>query len=160
MKKLLVLGAIVLVSVVKLSAQEQAAKVNPLGILFGVANAGFEFSTNETQSLTISALYYDIAGASGIGAGAEYRFYFSSGEALRGWHAGPGVGYLSLGDGFDNNAGFFNVGGEVGHQWIFGEHFLVDVFATASFVTGGSDDLLVSVDGLVVGLGASIGYAW
>ncbi len=142
------------------NAQEQAIKANPIGLAFGVANAGYEFSTNEKQTLTVSGLYYNISDVSGFGAGVEYRFYFSSGEALRGWHAGPSVGYFSLEDDFNNSAGFLSLGGEVGHQWIFGEHFALDVFAGLGFVSGSSDDLSVSVSSTAVALGVSIGYAW
>lgn len=140
--------------------QEQAIKANPIGLAFGVANAGYEFSTNDAQTATISALYYNISDVSGFGIGGEYRFYFSSGEALRSWHAGPSIGYFNLSDDFDNSSGFFSIGGEAGHQWIFGEHFLLDVFAGLSFIAGDSDSLSVTVDSLGVGLGVSIGYAW
>jgi len=97
---------------------------------------------------------------SGFGPGAEYRFYFSSGEALKGWHAGPSLGYFSLSDDFNNSAGFFSLGGEVGHQWLLGEHFLIDLFAGLGYVTGSSDDLAVIVSSTAVSLGFSIGYAW
>ncbi|MEZ4797312.1 MAG: DUF3575 domain-containing protein [Flavobacteriaceae bacterium] len=159
MKKLLFVAAIVAFTL-STNAQEQAIKANPIGLAFGVANAGFEFSTSDAQTLTVSGLYYNISDVSGFGAGAEYRFYFSSDEALRGWHAGPSVGYFSLEDDFDNSAGFFSIGGEAGHQWIFGEHFLLDVFAGLGFVTGSSDDLAVSVNSAAVSIGVSIGYAW
>ncbi len=141
------------------NAQESAVKVNPIGLAFGIANAGYEFSINDTQTVTISALYYDVSGVSGFGVGGEYRFYFSD-EALRGWHAGPTAGFFSLeGSGLfsDTTATIFTIGGEVGHQWIIGEHFLVDTFLGIGFVSGGGD---LSVDGTVIGLGVSFGYAW
>ncbi len=140
------------------SAQEQAIKVNPIGIAFGVANAGYEFSVNDSQSLTVSGLYYNISDISGFGLGADYRFYFSSKEALRGWHAGPTAGYFSLSDDFDNSAGFFNIGGAVGHQWILKEHFVIDTFASVGFLTGSSDSFTVS--STAIGIGVSLGYAW
>jgi hypothetical protein len=160
MKKLFLCVAIATFAMSNLTAQEQAIKVNPLGLAFGIANAGYEFSTNETQTLTIAGLYYNISDLSGLGAGLEYRFYFSSGEALRGWHAGPSVGYFSLEDNVNNSAGFFSIGGEAGHQWIFGEHFALDVFAGLGYVAGNSDDLAVSLNAAAVSLGVSLGYAW
>ena len=159
MKKLF-LTLIAFVLFCSANAQENAIKANPIGLAFGVANAGYEFAVNDTQTLTISGLYYNISDVSGFGAGAEYRFYFSSDEALRGWHAGPSAGYFSLSDDYDNSAGFFSIGGEAGHQWIFGEHFVLDVFAGLGFVTGSSDDLAVSVNSTAVSLGVAIGYAW
>ncbi len=142
------------------SAQEQAVKANPIGIAFGVANAGYEFSIKDSQTLTLSALYYNISDISGFGVGAEYRFYFSSNEALRGWHAGPSVGYFSLSDDFDNSAGFFSIAGEVGHQWILKEHFLIDTFAGIGLITGSSDGLTTSVSSTSISIGVSLGYAW
>ncbi len=160
MKKPLLLVLFALLFVGTSIAQDQAIKANPIGLAFGVANAGYEFTTKDAQTLTISGLYYNISDVSGFGAGAEYRFYFSSNQALRGWHAGPSIGYFGLSDDFDNSAGFLSIGGEVGHQWIFGEHFLVDVFAGLSFVSGSSDDFAVTVNSTAVGIGVSLGYAW
>jgi len=137
--------------------QSSAVKVNPVGLAFGVANAGYEFSTSDSQSATISGLYYDVSGISGFGVGAEYRFYFG-GEALKGWHAGPSLGYLSLEDDFNTSASVFSFGGEVGHQWVWNSGFLVDVFAGLGFATGG--DNLNGLDSTTIGIGVSLGYAW
>lgn len=155
MKKLVFIITLVL-SVTLSQAQENVIKVNPLGIVFGIANAGYEFSINETQSLTIGALYYNNSGIDGIGGGLEYRFYFD--EVLQRWHAGPTVGYFSLKDDFDNSAGVFNIGVEGGHQWIIGEHFVVDVFANLSYVIGESD--VLNFNATTIGIGVSLGYAW
>ena len=156
MKKIIILGMLLLsVSITK--AQTKAIKANPLGLAFGIANAGFEFSTTESQSLTISGIYFDVLDISGYGLGAEYRFYFD-GEAISGWHAGPSLGYLFLEDGFDNSGSIFSIGGEVRHQWIFGEHFLLDLFVGYGFVTGGDD--LEGLDATAGSVGLSLGYAW
>ena len=142
------------------NAQEQAIKANPVGLVFGIANVGYEFSINDNETLTIAGLYYNISDVSGFGAGLEYRRYFSTDDALRGWHAGPSAGYYSLEDNFDNSGGLLIVGAEAGHQWIFGEHFVLDVFAGLSFVTARSDNRAITVNNTSIGLGVSIGYAW
>ena len=139
------------------SAQSSAVKVNPLGLAFGVANAGYEFTTTNNQTAMVSGLYYDVSGISGFGAGAEYRFYFG-GEALKGWHAGPSLGYLSLEDDFNTSASVFTIGGEAGHQWVWDSGFLIDVFAGLGYVTGG--DTLAGLNSTSIGLGFSLGYAW
>jgi len=159
MKKLLLITVAVF-SFSLASAQEQAIKANPIGLAFGIANAGYEFTVNAPQTLTVSGIYYNISSLSGFGLGAEYRFYFSSKEALRGWHAGPTAGYISLSDDFDNSAGFFTIGGEIGHQWILNEHFLIDTFAGVGFVSGSSNGLTSSVSSTAISLGVSLGYAW
>ncbi|WP_296637633.1 DUF3575 domain-containing protein [Polaribacter sp.] len=140
------------------SAQTNAIKVNPLGLAFGVANAGYEFTTSDSQTATISGIYYGVPGIKGFGVGAEYRFYFSTKEALKGWHAGPSVGYFSLEDDFNTSASVFSIGGEAGHQWVWDSGFLVDVFAGLGFVTGG--DTLSGLNTTSAAIGVSIGYAW
>jgi len=157
MKKLFI-AAIAVLSFTFSQAQTNVVKVNPVGIAFGIANAGYEFAVNDGQSLTISGLYYDRSSIKGFGAGAEYRFYFD-GEAIKGWHAGPNVGYFSLEDDFNNSGSVFNLGGEVGHQWIFGEHFALDVFASVGFAASKSNNL-TGLNSTTVGLGVSLGYAW
>ena len=159
MKKLLLCIALTIFGLINVNSQEQVIKANPIGLAFGVANVGYEFSTNESQTLTIAGVYYNISDVTGFGGGLEYRFYFAK-PALKGWHAGPSVAYLSLEDDYDNSAGFFTIGGEIGHQWIFGEHFALDVFAGLVYITGNSDDLAVSIDSVAPSLGVSIGYAW
>jgi hypothetical protein len=156
MKKILIF-LFVLSSMGAIQAQSGVFKVNPLGLAFGVANAGYEFETKEGQSTSISALYYNVSDISGFGIGAEHRFYFD-GESLRGWHAGPSVGYLNLTDDSDTRASAFSIGAEVGHQWIFDSGFAVDVFGGIGFVVGGSE--LSGFNSTAVGIGVSLGYAW
>jgi len=43
MKKLFLFSAILFFGFTSINAQEQAIKANPLGLAFGVANAGLEF---------------------------------------------------------------------------------------------------------------------
>lgn len=157
MRKNFILLAIFSILAFTTNAQSKAVKANPLGLLFGIGNAGFEFTTTDSQSLSFSGLYFNVLDITGAGAGAEYRFYFD-GEAITGWHAGPTLGFFSLSDDFDTSATLFSIGGEVGHQWVFGEHFLLDVFATLGTSVGG--DELSGLDFSSAGFGVSIGYAW
>lgn len=156
MKKILIL-AIALFSFSAINAQSSVIKANPLGLAVGVANAGYEFSMGEKNSLTIAGTYYNVSDISGIGAGVEYRWYFGE-ENLKGWHAGPSIGFFSLEDNFNTTATVFSIGGEGGHQWIFDNNFVVDVFAGISAVNGG--DKLSGLKGTALGIGVSLGYAW
>lgn len=156
MKKVLLVIAMVAFGFTA-NAQENVIKANPLGLAFGIANAGYEFTTTDSQSLTVSGVYYDVLGISGIGAGVEYRFYFD-GTAIEGWHAGPSLGYLSLEDASKTSASVFSIGGEVGHQWIFGDHFALDLFAGLGYTAGGDD--LSGLKSFGASLGLSVGYAW
>ncbi|MBT3546484.1 MAG: DUF3575 domain-containing protein [Flavobacterium sp.] len=139
------------------SSQSSAIKANPLGLAFGIANVGYEFSTTDSQSMTISGLYFDILDIKGVGAGLEYRFYFDK-EAITGWHAGPSIGYFKLEDIFDVSASVFSIGAEIGHQWVFGEHFLLDIFGGYGFNSGGDD--LSGFNTTTGTAGLSLGYAW
>ena len=156
MKKLLVLSVLCFTFHMA-SGQTNAVKANPIGLAFGIANAGYEFTTTDSQSLTISGLYFNISDITGIGAGAAYRYYFDE-EAITGWHAGPSVGFFSLEDDFNTTATVFSFGGEVGHQWVFDSGFLVDVFGGLAYAAGGDD--LSGFDAAAISLGVSIGYAW
>ena len=156
MKKILVIGMLFF-AFTTTKAQSNIIKANPLGLAFGIANAGYEFATTETQTITVSGIYFNVLDIKGVGVGLEYRFYFG-GEALRGWHAGPSMGYFSLEDDFNTSASVFSVGGEVGHQWIIGDHFAVDVFAGLGYVTGG--DELSGFNSTAFALGVALGYAW
>lgn len=156
MKKVFLI-ALALCSFSAINAQSNVFKVNPIGLAFGVANAGFEFKTKEDQSTMISAIYYNVSDISGVGIGAEHRFYFD-GEALKGWHAGPSIGYLNLKDDFDDNANAFSIGAEAGHQWVFDSGFAIDAFAGLGFVVGGGD--LSGFNSTSIGIGVALGYAW
>jgi len=156
MKKLFFTAIIAVFTMTSLSAQTQAVKINPIGAAFGLGNLGYEFSTNDSQSLTVSALYFKVGDFSGLGAGLEYKFYFE-GEAITGWYAAPVGGFLSIKSN-NEKASIFTAGGEAGHQWVFGEHFALDVNAGYSAFFGG--DNLSGFNGGGFTLGVAIGYAW
>jgi hypothetical protein len=156
MKKILFLAVFLLTFNIS-NAQTKAIKANPIGLAFGIANVGFEFATAESQSATIAGVYFDVLDIKGAGLGAEYRFYFD-GEAIEGWHAGPSIGFLSLSDDYDVSASVFTIGGEIGHQWILGSNFALDVFAGYGYILGGDD--LNGLESSSTSFGVSIGYAW
>ena len=156
MKRILILGMLLFAFNIT-NAQTNIVKANPLGLAFGIANAGYEFATTDSQTATISGIYFNILDIAGVGAGLEYRFYFG-GEALKGWHAGPTVGYFSLEDDFNNSASVFSAGGEAGYQWIFGKHFALDLFAGYAAILGGDD--LSGFNDSATSLGVNLGYAW
>ena len=83
-----ILLAIIFISCLKINAQTRIIKANPLGLAFGLANLGIEFSgKSRNQSTTISALHYSKSDKKGFVIGFEHRFYFSSNENLKGFHA-------------------------------------------------------------------------
>lgn len=137
----------------KINAQTKIIKANPVGLVFGIANLGVEFSGRKNQSTSIYALYYSKSDTEGFGIGLEQRFYFNSNE-LKGFHAGPSIGYLKLNDNYNDNFDVFSVGGEIGHQWFINESFTIDIFSGVGFLV---DNIGLN---LSLGLGLSLGYAW
>ncbi|NJN50281.1 MAG: DUF3575 domain-containing protein [Polaribacter sp.] len=140
-----------------LSAQTNAVKANPLGLAVGFLNAGYEFGVADTQSVMVSAAYYDNLGINGFGLDASYRFYFGD-EVLKGWHAEPVAGALFLSDAANTSATVFNFGATAGYQWVFGSGFLIDVYGGYTYATGGKS--LAGFDAGLPVLGFAIGYAW
>lgn len=139
-------------------AQDNIIKVNPLGFAFGVSNLGIEFARKKNQSTTVAALYYSKSNIKGFEIGLEQRFYFRSAEeSLRGFHAGPSVGYLKLKENYyDKSNDVFSIGGEFGHQWFISKHFTANLFSGLGFLVGSE----TNTEKLSFGIGLSIGYAW
>lgn len=156
MKKILVIGMLFF-AFKNSNAQTQVIKANPLGLLFGIANAGYEFTTTDKQTATISGLFFNVADITGVGAGVDYQFYFGE-QSIRGWHAGPSVSYFSLTDNTDVSASVFSIGGIAGYQWVFGDHFALDLFGGIGFSSGGDD--LSGFNSTGGTFGVSLGYAW
>lgn len=137
----------------KANAQNQIIKANPLGLVFGIANLGIEFSGKTNKSTTVSALYYAKSDTKGFGIGIEQRFYFNANKSLKGFHAGPNAGYLRLSDNYNDNFNVFSIGAEIGYQWFLNKNFTVDLFSGANFLF--NSNLQLSL-----GVGLSLGYAW
>lgn len=157
MKKLFIAAIMAVFTMTSMNAQTQAIKVNPVGAAFGLGNLSYEFSTTDTQSLSVSALYFKVGDFKGMGAGLEYKFYFD-GDAIVGWYAAPTAGFLSIKSTGSDTASVFTAGAEAGHQWVFGDHFALDVNAGYAAFFGGDD--LSGFKGGGMTLGVAIGYAW
>lgn len=84
---------------------------------------------------------------------ATKRFYFNSTQ-LKGFHAGPSIGYLKLNDNYNEDFNVFSLGAEIGHQWFLNKSFTIDVFSGVGFLI---ENIRMN---LSVGLGTSLGYAW
>jgi hypothetical protein len=121
---------------ISIFAQSKIIKANPLGLAFGIANIGIEFSERKNQSTTFSALYYSKSDVAGFGVGLEKKNYFQTNESLKGFHTGPSVGYLNLSNDSNESLRVFSVGVEIGHQWFLSKNFTVDLFSGAVFFTG------------------------
>jgi len=88
----------------------------------------------------------------------EQRFYFkSSDSSLRGFHAGPSVGYLQLKENYYNEAyEVFSIAGKFGYQWFISKHFSADLLSGLRFLVGSE----TNTEELSFGIGLSLGCTW
>jgi len=88
----------------------------------------------------------------------EQRFYFkSSDSSLRGFHAGPSVGYLQLKEKYyDETYEVFSIAGKFGHQWFISKHHSADLFSGLRFLVGSE----TNTEELSFGIGLSLGCTW
>ena len=172
MRKLFFITAILAFTFV--SAQKNVIKADPVGLVFGMANASYEAAIAEKQSISVSGLYYhypdsgDRIDLKGFGLGVIYNFYLSKEkEVLKGFHAGPGLGYSFLNYSKDILSGetgvsslkykTFSLNANVGYQWIIGNHFAVDVTGQYYYLTNPD---IIGTKRSNYTFGVSLGYAW
>ena len=156
---------------------QNVIKVNPLGLLFGSANVGYERALNEKSSFMIAPQFggFKFGGVkySSFGAGAQYRFYFSKTKtAPEGFYAAPALSFVSgkvKWDSFDSKEetkfSSFGGGAMVGNQWIFNSGFVIDLgggimYQKFSYKDGEGDTEFstLKASGVLPALSFSIGY--
>lgn len=160
----LLVAALSLGFISQAQAQKNVLKVNPLSLVLLTGNIQYERVINEAMSIQIGFLYSGFGfetggiriGYSGIGLTPEFRYYVSNArkDAPRGVYIGPYVRYrnftASVSDGQDEGSWNINsIGGGmvIGHQWLFGDAFALDMFIGPGF--GSSNIKVVSTSGSV-----------
>jgi Protein of unknown function (DUF3575) len=165
MKRIFIVTCFLIVTIAAANAQRRNAMQNhknipKLGINSEFTDeeglplmVGWELKTNKRQSilLNVAPRYYrsDDYKRTGIGVGAEYRFYISKNKTgISGVYFGPAAsfGRLSIDDtyGYYNGSTFtttrtsysytyFNVGAAFGHQWVWQSGFALDLGLGTSF---------------------------
>jgi hypothetical protein len=158
MKKLLLPAALLLLAASSASAQDNIIKVNILSPLVKTGSFFFEHKLNESSSLQLGGLFtsYNIGDTdlSGFAITPEYRYYLSDRkEAMEGFYVAPFLRYQNLtlkstytsyngtGTGTSQQtekASLDTFGGGIliGHQWIFKQHFSLDLFLGPSYNGG------------------------
>ncbi len=181
MKKGLLVLLIALFAISNIKAQEASGiiKVNPVGFIFGVFNATYEKPLNDKNSIAVGASYFNWSNLniSGLGASAEYRFYFSNNsDAPHGMFAAPilDVGSLSYdvpetlevnGNGElvskkAHTESLISIGGGIkaGHQWLWDSGIALDLYFGYGYRSAKFEDYDYSGGYPIVGL--AIGYAF
>jgi hypothetical protein len=156
-------------------AQQNVLKINPLSLALLTGNVQYERALNEAMSVQLGVFYTGFSteiegirlGYSGVGITPEFRYYVSNArqDAPRGVYLGPYVRYrnisTSAGDDVDEGAWESNlIGGGLilGHQWLFGDAFVLDMFIGPGFRS--TNTRVVSTSGTItqddlLGLGSS-----
>jgi len=179
MKKHLLTLSFVVAALVGLSAQKGAVKVNPLGLLFGNLNAGYEHVLSDKSSIEggISYSSFDAsfngdadAKFTGIGAYVMYRAYLGKSKvAPRGIYLAPRIGYNSTSSTVDDVKGsvsLFSAGALFGHQWVWPKDgdsgFLLDLALGAAYYNASADENIsnIGLDGIGPAFRLAIGYAF
>ncbi len=185
MKKILFVSAMILTSTTLCFAQSEdvkpnVVKLNPLGAFFGAANLSYERALSEKSSVVISPSFgfFKTGGFkyTTYGIGGEYRFYFSKSKtAPSGMYAGPGAGVTfgtaKISDEFNNgeeaektNVTGFNARAIIGHQWIWGSGFTLDLNGGIQYLNlkfkdeTGSFAGSEAFSGILPSLSVAIGY--
>ena len=169
MKKLFLFSVIAIFGFAA-TAQENIVKYNPLALIVGEIQIGYERVLNDKQSLQVDLAYASFDSGSydytGFGAGLQYRFYLQKAkEAPVGWFAGPFASYSSAkSDGFggsDLKTSVFVFGGVVGYQWNWNP-ITLDIYGGPAYYSVDSDDdsFDFGFDGFGPKLGLSLGFTF
>lgn len=134
MKKLNRLLLLMLIFTVPLFAGTRVVHVNPVGLAFGVLNAGVEFVNPSGLNPVVDANFYlyssDGWSTFGLGVAGGMRKYFSDDSGNGPYIFGSGsVGIVSaklslLGESASTNTLLLNIAGGAGYQTIFNEKFV------------------------------------
>ncbi len=165
-------------------AQENVVKVNPIGLLFGSFNVGYERVINDNHSaqLNINIISFKVGDSkfSGFGITPEYRFHFGNHENPKGFYGGPFLNFNTFTwkvepedffgvttPGSETSVTAFGIGGLIGHQWIFGEAFALDLNLGAAYnsvsIDSETDDdpgFGLAASGILPRFSLSLGYAF
>ncbi|PWT95561.1 MAG: hypothetical protein C5B52_17620 [Bacteroidetes bacterium] len=174
MKKLLTAFIFILVlSSANAQDEKNVIKINPIGILLGSANIGYERAISQKSSILIAPTYgyfnssgdkFTIYGISG-----EYRFYVSGTKyAPRGWYVGPGLefagGSVKTADNSEKiDAKGFAIKAIGGHQWIFRGGFALDINAGVQYLSinvAENNQGVGSYSGVLPTISIAVGYAF
>ena len=176
----IVLIAIAVFTFTFAQAQEKVVKIHPVSLAFNIFAVDYEQAVNDKNSFTVGIQYFNwskYANATGFGAEAGYRWYFSkNNDAPEGIYAAPFFGVNSLTyngtvltyDDAGNITGtkdsnesslFFGGGAQAGYQWIHDSGFALDAYLGYGYYAGeiaGFD----SFGGGRPKFGLAVGYAF
>ncbi len=166
MKKLLLSAAILVLGFSKMTAQENVIKFNPLALVLGSFEVGYERVLSDNQSIQVDLAYASFDSGlfdyTGFGGGLQYRFYMQkSKEAPVGWFAGPVASYTTASADNDFKTSVFSAGGVIGYQWNWNP-ITLDIYGGPAYFSIDADDPTFDFgfDGIGARIGLSLGFAF
>jgi len=155
---------------------QRVVSVNPVGLIFGIADVEYQQNIDKSSAWAVEALYWGHKivdwSWSAVGAGGSYRKWFFSfkGEnptAPEGGYWSVGVDALFLSATYaSERASSFSFGprGGVGYRWLLGskKNFSISVGIEVMYYFGSIEILGVKMPYTGIGYSTplSIGYAW
>jgi hypothetical protein len=178
MKKFTILFAVIFLSATGFAQKKSSSlerqnviKVNPLGIIFGIAGVSYERVIDSKSSVQFDANFGGLSVSgnkyTNLGAGINYRRFFgASSEAPKGIYISPGIGVLNskvkVGSSSGSSTGV-TFKGVLGNQWVFNSGFSIDVNAGIQYANITPKINNVAYDkysGVFAAVGFSLGYAF
>ncbi|WP_420601028.1 DUF3575 domain-containing protein [Flagellimonas sp.] len=164
-RKMYLMAIVLFVTGFTVKAQENVIKANPLALLFGTMEIGYERVINQKQSFQVDLGYTSFTSGNlkytGFGIGAQYRFYVQADKnAPEGWFLAPVANYSSS-SANDFKTTVLVAGGVGGYQWNW-DPITLDLYGGPAFFNVKSDDSAFNYgfDGLGMRLGFSLGFAF
>nr|WP_299383586.1 DUF3575 domain-containing protein [Allomuricauda sp.] len=149
----------------QMNAQDNIVKFNPLSLMIGVAELGYERVLDQNNSIQVDVGYTSFSSGgssySGFGVGGQYRFYVQeSKNAPVGWFLAPVAHYYNASSN-DFKTSIISVGGVGGYQWNWNP-ITLDIYGGPAYysVNSDQDNFGFGFEGLGLRLGLSLGFAF
>ena len=164
MKKIMLTVLVAVITMVTVKAQENIVKFNPLALVVGSIELGYETAITDKSSVQVDLGYVNFNSSgldyTGFGAGLQYRMYLQDKDVLVGWFAGPYASYASS-KANDLKVSVLSGGAVVGYQWNWNP-ITLDLYGGPGYFSVDADeqDFDFGFDGFGLKLGFSIGYSF
>lgn len=143
------------------SSKTYSVTVNPLSLLIGFANAGFNFGVTDRMTLGVGGDYFYVesggSSATGYGGNIRMNYYLSGPRLSDSWYVSP---FVSLTN-YDVGASVLSFGTGViaGYQWVYDSGFTMMLGGGVRYssLSAGSISALKGVHGTGE---FSIGFVW
>lgn len=180
MKKLLTIGAIMLVSQVSFGATTIESKtttqdrnvnitIDPLSMILGIFDAGADFRVN--SNLTLGGYFkfasYEFTNSSltgssrltAYGGGAKMHYYLTNNALEDSWYVSPSIGFMPV-QTFGSTQSVFSTGTTIGYQWVYNSGFNMNLGFGVQYISISSDMTDSYLRGIIPAAEFRMGFAF